>query len=70
MSTAIRSGARSNWEAFVRWVTEPATAFMWAGSVCDDSLPLAAAICFIIAFVAAPPVDIDGIHEPVAGSFI
>jgi hypothetical protein len=29
---------------------------------------LAATICFIIAFVAAPPVDIDGIREPVAGS--
>ena len=31
---------------------------------------LAATTCFIIAFVAAPPVDIDGIREPVAGSLI
>ena len=31
---------------------------------------LAATICFIVAFVAAPPVDIDGIREPVAGSLI
>ena len=31
---------------------------------------LAATICFIIAFVGAPPVDIDGIREPVAGSLI
>ena len=31
---------------------------------------LAATICFVIAFVAAPPVDIDGIREPVAGSLI
>jgi photosystem II P680 reaction center D1 protein len=31
---------------------------------------LAATICFIIAFVAAPPVDIDGIREPVAGSLL
>ena len=31
---------------------------------------LAAATCFIIAFIAAPPVDIDGIREPVAGSFL
>ena len=29
---------------------------------------LPAAICFIVAFVGAPPVDIDGIREPVAGS--
>ena len=31
---------------------------------------LAAATCFIVAFIAAPPVDIDGIREPVAGSFM
>ena len=31
---------------------------------------LAATTCFIIAFIAAPPVDIDGIREPVAGSFL
>ena len=31
---------------------------------------LAATICFIIAFVGAPPVDIDGIREPVAGSLL
>jgi len=31
---------------------------------------LTAATCFIIAFIAAPPVDIDGIREPVAGSLL
>ena len=31
---------------------------------------LAAATCFIIAFIGAPPVDIDGIREPVAGSLL
>ena len=31
---------------------------------------LAATICFITAFVAAPPVDIDGIREPVSGSLL
>ena len=31
---------------------------------------LASHICFITAFVAAPPVDIDGIREPVAGSLM
>jgi hypothetical protein len=27
-------------------------------------------ICFIIAFIAAPPVDMDGIREPVVGSLL
>jgi photosystem II P680 reaction center D1 protein len=31
---------------------------------------LAATICFILAIIAAPVVDIDGIREPVAGSFL
>ena len=31
---------------------------------------LTATCCYIIAFVAAPPVDIDGIREPVAGSLM
>ncbi len=31
---------------------------------------LTATSCFIIAFIAAPPVDIDGIREPVAGSLL
>jgi hypothetical protein len=31
---------------------------------------LTATSCFIIGFIAAPPVDIDGIREPVAGSLM
>ena len=31
---------------------------------------LTATTCFIIAFIAAPPVDIDGIREPVVGSLM
>ena len=31
---------------------------------------LAATTCFIVAVIAAPPVDIDGIREPVAGSLM
>ena len=30
----------------------------------------AASICFVLAFIAAPPVDIDGIREPVIGSIL
>jgi photosystem II P680 reaction center D1 protein len=31
---------------------------------------LTAITAFIIGFIAAPPVDIDGIREPVAGSLL
>jgi photosystem II P680 reaction center D1 protein len=31
---------------------------------------LTATSVFIIAFIAAPPVDIDGIREPVSGSVL
>ncbi len=41
----------------------------WFGVLMIPCL-LAATTCFIVAFIAAPPVDIDGIREPVAGSFM
>ena len=41
----------------------------WFGVLMIPCL-LTAAACFIIAFIAAPPVDIDGIREPVAGSLL
>ena len=41
----------------------------WFGVLMIPCL-LAATTCFIIAFIAAPPVDIDGIREPVAGSLM
>lgn len=31
---------------------------------------LVATVCFIIAFIAAPPVDMDGIREPISGSLL
>jgi len=31
---------------------------------------LAAVAAFVLSFVAAPPVDIDGIREPVSGSLL
>ncbi|KAL0303268.1 UNVERIFIED_CONTAM: Photosystem II protein D1 [Sesamum radiatum] len=36
----------------------------------DDPYLIAATSVFIIAFIAAPPVDIDGIREPVSGSLL
>ena len=41
----------------------------WFGVLMIPTL-LAATICFIVCFRCAPPVDIDGIREPVAGSLI
>ena len=61
----------SNWESFCDWVTSTNNRLYvgWFGVLMIPAL-LAATICFIIAFVGAPPVDIDGIREPVAGSLL
>ncbi|MEL0265775.1 MAG: photosystem II q(b) protein, partial [Synechococcus sp.] len=71
MSTAVRSGRLSSWESFCQWVTNTDNRIYvgWFGVLMIPCL-LAATICYIIAFIAAPPVDIDGIREPVAGSFL
>jgi hypothetical protein len=57
------------WEQFCEWITSTNNRIYigWFGVLMIPTL-LAATICFIIAFIAAPPVDIDGIREPVAGS--
>ena len=61
----------STWENFCSWVTSTNNRLYvgWFGVLMIPTL-LAATICFITAFVAAPPVDIDGIREPVAGSLM
>ncbi len=72
MTTTIRQGENySAWEKFCRWITNTNNRIYvgWFGVLMIPCL-LAATICFIIAFIAAPPVDIDGIREPVAGSLI
>ena len=70
MSTLTRSNT-SNWDVFCEWVTSTNNRLYvgWFGVLMLPTL-LAATICFITAFVAAPPVDIDGIREPVAGSLL
>ena len=71
MQTTIqqRSGA-SAWQQFCEWVTSTDNRLYvgWFGVLMSDSA--AATTCFIVAFIAAPPVDIDGIREPVAGSLL
>ena len=70
-TTARRSGGLlSGWPEFCEWVTSTNNRLYvgWFGVIMIPCL-LAAAACFVVAFIAAPPVDIDGIREPVAGSF-
>ena len=66
-----RETSTSNWERFCQWVTSTENRLYvgWFGVLMIPTL-LAATTCFILAFIAAPPVDIDGIREPVSGSFL
>ena len=66
-----REGQASNWESFCQWVTSTNNRLYvgWFGVLMIPAL-LTATTCFILAFIAAPPVDIDGIREPVALSLI
>jgi photosystem II P680 reaction center D1 protein len=61
----------ATWERFSNWITSTDNRLYigWFGTIMFPTL-LAAASCFITAFIAAPPVDIDGIREPVAGSLL
>jgi photosystem II P680 reaction center D1 protein len=72
MTASIATRSESNlWEQFCSWVTSTNNRLYvgWAGTIMIPCL-LVATTCFIIAFIAAPPVDIDGIREPVAGSLM
>ena len=70
-ATLSRQQGASTWESFCEWVTSTNNRLYvgWFGVLMIPTL-LAATICFIVAFIAAPPVDIDGIREPVAGSLM
>jgi photosystem II P680 reaction center D1 protein len=71
--TAIleRRESTSLWTKFCNWITsiENRLYIGWFGVVMIPTL-LTATSVFIIAFIAAPPVDIDGIREPVSGSLM
>jgi photosystem II P680 reaction center D1 protein len=59
------------WARFCAWITSTENRLYigWFGCLLIPTV-LAATCAFVIAFVAAPPVDIDGIREPVSGSLI
>ncbi|MGL4377810.1 MAG: photosystem II q(b) protein, partial [Microcoleaceae cyanobacterium] len=72
MTTTLQRRESANlWDRFCNWVTSTDNRIYvgWFGTLMIPTL-LTAATCYIIAFIAAPPVDIDGIREPVAGSLI
>ena len=71
MNTTATLTNQSNWNSFCDWVTSTNNRLYvgWFGVLMIPAL-LTATTCFLIAFVAAPPVDIDGIREPVAGSLL
>jgi photosystem II P680 reaction center D1 protein len=71
--TAIleRRESTSLWAKFCNWITSTENRLYigWFGVIMIPTL-LTATSVFIIAFIAAPPVDIDGIREPVSGSLM
>ncbi|BAU67245.1 photosystem II D1 protein [Stanieria sp. NIES-3757] len=76
MTTVIRRRSEfdfpaSIWERFSRWITSTDNRVYlgWFSLLMIPTL-LVATIVFAIAFVVAPPVDLDGIREPVIGSLL
>ncbi|MGM3307066.1 Photosystem Q(B) protein 1 [Anabaena sp. WFMT] len=59
------------WDRFCAWVTSTENRLYigWFGVLMIPTL-LAATICFILAFIAAPGVDMEGIREPIRGSLM
>jgi len=70
-TTLQRRESASFWEQFCAWITSTENRLYigWFGCLMFPTL-LTAISVYIIAFIAAPPVDIDGIREPVAGSLL
>ncbi|KAJ4733618.1 Photosystem II protein D1, partial [Rhynchospora pubera] len=66
-----RRESTSLWGRFCNWITSTENRLYigWFGVLMIPTL-LTATSVFIIAFIAAPPVDIDGIREPVSGSLL
>jgi len=61
----------SPWERICSWITSTQNRLYvgWFGVLLIPTA-LVAAIVFILAMVAAPPVDMDGIREPISGSLL
>jgi photosystem II P680 reaction center D1 protein len=59
------------WDQFCEWITSTENRLYlgWFGVLMIPTL-LVALTVFILAFIAAPPVDMEGIREPIAGSLL
>jgi photosystem II P680 reaction center D1 protein len=59
------------WDQVCRWITSTDNRLYvgWFGVLMIPTL-LAATICFLLAFLVAPPVDMEGIREPIAGALL
>lgn len=66
-----RTSRLSPWGRLSNWIisTQNRIYIGWFGVLMIPTL-LVAITCFVLAFVTAPPVDIDGIREPVFGSLL
>lgn len=72
MSSTLNSRySVGGWERFCEWITSTQNRLYigWFGVLMIPTL-LTATICFILAFIAAPAVDMDGIREPIEGSLL
>jgi photosystem II P680 reaction center D1 protein len=70
-SSVLQRPSDNLWARFNGWVTSTDNR-IFIGNFGVLLIPClsVAAIVFVLAIIAAPPVDIDGIREPVAGSFL
>ena len=71
MAATIALPKPSLWDRYLEWVSSTENR-LYVGHFGVLMIPclMAATTAFILAFIAAPPVDIDGIREPVAGSLL
>ena len=72
MTTTIQQQEQFGlWERFCQWVTSTENRLYigWFGVLMLPLLGVSLTV-FTIAFIGAPPVDIDGIREPVSGSLL
>jgi photosystem II P680 reaction center D1 protein len=70
-SSVLQRPTESLWDRFHGWITSTNNR-IFIGNFGVLMVPClsVAAIVFVLAIIAAPPVDLDGIREPVAGSFM
>ncbi|MEO1634588.1 MAG: hypothetical protein AAFS04_05865, partial [Cyanobacteria bacterium J06631_9] len=71
MTISIQRSDISRWERFCRWITSTENRLYigWFGVLMLPLLGVSITV-FVTAFIAAPPVDIDGIREPLSGSLL